>query len=236
MKIAAVCITYLRPRQLGRMIRCFERQDYPDRELIILDDAGQYQNAKGDRWQLISVPRRFRSLGQKRNAAMSLVAPDTKAAAVWDDDDLYMPWALRATVDALERSKVSRPSLVLHPDHAQTLHIHRTGYLFHSGWGFDLDWFWSVGGYGCDNNGEDQELAGKMTTWADPCVCGHLPFLIYPWETTEKPHFSSTGRQADAYDKWGMYAVEPTVIEKWIPKDLEPETWPMADGIKPRKF
>ena len=45
MKIAAVCITYLRPRQLGWMIECFLRQDYPPqrRQLVILDDAGQYE-------------------------------------------------------------------------------------------------------------------------------------------------------------------------------------------------
>jgi len=71
MKLAAVCCTFRRPHLLGELIESFLRQDYPRelRELIILDDAGDYDNQQGDGWQLISMPRRFRSLGEKRNAA-----------------------------------------------------------------------------------------------------------------------------------------------------------------------
>ena len=67
MKIAAVCVTYLRPRQLGWLIHCFLRQDYPaeQRELVILDDAGQYENQSGPDWRLVSVAERFRHAGRK---------------------------------------------------------------------------------------------------------------------------------------------------------------------------
>lgn len=66
MKLAALCCTYLRPHTLGQLVESFLRQDYPRelRELIILDDAGQYGNQEGDGWRLVSVPRRFRSLGE----------------------------------------------------------------------------------------------------------------------------------------------------------------------------
>ena len=60
MKIAAVCCTYLRPKHLGWLIQCFLEQDYPDRELVILDDVDQYDSQRGDRWELVSVRRRFR--------------------------------------------------------------------------------------------------------------------------------------------------------------------------------
>jgi glycosyltransferase involved in cell wall biosynthesis len=53
MKIAVVCVTYNRPRQLGQMIRCFQRQDYARRELVILDDAGQYKPTEGPLWRLV---------------------------------------------------------------------------------------------------------------------------------------------------------------------------------------
>ena len=56
MKIAAVCCTYLRPKHLGWLIKCFLEQDYADRELLILDDAGQYDSQEGDRWRLIDLP------------------------------------------------------------------------------------------------------------------------------------------------------------------------------------
>ena len=106
MKIAAVCCTYLRPKQLGHLIRCFERQDYADRELVVLDDAGQYEPAAGDRWRLVSVRPRFPTLGEKRNAAAGYVSPDVEALAVWDDDDLYLPWALSASVAAAAPGRV----------------------------------------------------------------------------------------------------------------------------------
>jgi glycosyltransferase involved in cell wall biosynthesis len=133
MKIAAVCCTYLRPKALGRLIHCFLQQDYPKRELIILDDAGQYDNQQGDRWRLISVNSRFPTLGEKRNAAVALVADDVEALAVWDDDDLYLPWALRACAEALRVAPWSRPSIVLHPHKNGSLTQHKTCGLFHGG-------------------------------------------------------------------------------------------------------
>ena len=125
MKIAVVCVTYNRPRQLGQMIRCFQRQDYAPRELVILDDAGQYAPTEGPGWRLTSVAERFPTLGEKRNAAARLVSPDAEALAVWDDDDLYMPWALRASAAALEHAAWSRPAWCC--THSPTARCNSTG-------------------------------------------------------------------------------------------------------------
>jgi len=56
------------------MIHCFLEQDYPagQRELIVLDDAGQYENQSGPGWRLVSTAQRFPTLGEKRNAAAAL--------------------------------------------------------------------------------------------------------------------------------------------------------------------
>ncbi|MEZ6097180.1 MAG: hypothetical protein R3C03_23650 [Pirellulaceae bacterium] len=72
MKLAALCCTYLRPQSLGQLIECFLRQDYhrDQRELIILDDAGQYENQSGEGWRLISVPHRFNSLEKSETPAL----------------------------------------------------------------------------------------------------------------------------------------------------------------------
>src|SRR5580765_6828140 len=109
MKITAFCPTLNRPELLGRLIKCFENQTYQDRELIILDDGGQYENQKGDRWEVVSVPRRFASLGEKNNAAIALADFDTWALAKADDDDIYMPWWLESLVDALKRCEFVQP-------------------------------------------------------------------------------------------------------------------------------
>ena len=85
------------------------------RELVILDDAGQYENQSGPRWRLISTTKRFPTLGEKRNAAAALVGDGVDALAVWDDDDFYLPWALSASAAALAGPRGRGPSLVLHP-------------------------------------------------------------------------------------------------------------------------
>ena len=185
MKIAAVCCTYLRPKSLGQMIYCFLQQDYEHRELVIVDDAGQYDGQQGDRWRLVSVERRFPSLGEKRNAAAALVSEDVEALAVWDDDDGYLPWALRASVAALQQADWSRPSLVLHAQVDGTLRQRRTGGLFHGGWAYRRAAFARLGGYPPINNGEDRGLAQRLqragVRQADPCQLGFRPFYVYGW-------------------------------------------------------
>ena len=103
MKIAAVCPTYKRPQLLGRAIHCFLQQTHPDRELVILDDAGQYRNQAGDRWRLVSINKRYDCFGDKRNAVIDMISPDVEGIVCWDDDDVYWPHAIEAVSAALEK-------------------------------------------------------------------------------------------------------------------------------------
>lgn len=183
MKLAAICCTYRRPRLLGHLIECFKRQTYPQkqRELIILDDAGQYFNQSNDGWRIISIPRRFRTLGEKRNACAALVSEDVEGLLVADDDDIYLPHWFEAHADALEKAEWSRPSLYL-AEHQGGLREHLTGGLYHASWAFRRDAFDRVGGYRPINNGEDQELAHRLvqaeTTQYDPCQSAS-PFFVW---------------------------------------------------------
>lgn len=235
MKIAVVCTTYNRPLQLGEMIRCFERQDYPHRELVILDDAGQYDSTEGPGWRLVSNKKRFSTLGEKRNAAAGLIASDVEALAVWDDDDLYMPWALRASVAALANAVWSRPSLVLLPQADGSLRQHQTGGLFHSGWAYRRNAFDRAGGYPQMNNGEDRGLAERFQRLgiaeADPVSLGFLPFLIYRW--AGGAHLSSAGPRG--YENWGQLVIRPTTIEPSEPS-LRLEAANIRPGIHRRTF
>ncbi len=239
MKIAAVCCTYLRPEQLGRMIRCFELQDYPAelRQLVILDDAGQYDDRCGDRWRLVSTDRRYNTLGEKRNAAAELVDDDVEALAVWDDDDLYLPWALRASVAALQIAPWSRPSVVLHPGRNGSLSRHATGGLFHGGWAYTRAAFRQVGGYPAVNNGEDQALAGRLkeagVPQADPIELGFQPFYIYPWSTGQW-HLSSMGRRG--YQRLGVMRGKKTVPMIVDPPNIDLRSPKILPGVRPRMF
>jgi cellulose synthase/poly-beta-1,6-N-acetylglucosamine synthase-like glycosyltransferase len=114
-KLACLCCTYKRPHILEHAVESFLRQDYPKNlcELIVLDDAGQLMPCSQENWHVVSTSRRFRTLGEKRNACAALSNPDVDAYVVWDDDDIYLPHTLRAHADALSRAEWSRPSLFL---------------------------------------------------------------------------------------------------------------------------
>jgi hypothetical protein len=236
MKIAAVCCTYLRPKQLGWLVRCFMEQDYPQRELLILDDAGQYDQAQGDRWQLVSVRRRFRSLGEKRNAAAAMTSPDVDALAVWDDDDLYLPWALSASAAALKVAPWSRPSLVLHERADGKLKQHRTGGLYHGGWAYTREAFQRAGAYPPINNGEDQAFAKRLrragVREADPCRLGFRPFYVYRWGPGAGYHLSGMG--PSGYRQLAERpAPKATLHVTWPPNYPNPTILP---GVNPRGF
>jgi len=236
MKIAAVCCTYLRPGHLGWLIKCFLEQDYPDRELVILDDADQYDNQQGDRWELVSVRRRFRSLGEKRNAAVAMTSPDAGTLAVWDDDDLYLPWALSASVAALGVAPWSRPSLVLHEQADGKLKQHLTGGLFHGGWAYTRDAFERAGGYPPIDNGEDQAFARRLeragTHEADPCQLGFRPFYLYQWGSGAGYHLSGMG--PDGYQKLAERPASKAVLRIDWPSDYRNAT--ILPGVYPRVF
>ena len=188
MKLAALCCTYLRPRSLGELIECFLRQDYPRelRELVILDDAGQYENQSGDGWRLVSIPHRFRSLGEKRNACAALASQDVEGFLVADDDDIYLPHWFSTHAQALSRADWSRPSLVL-LEHQGGLREVETGGLYHGGWAMRRSFMDKVIGYGPHNNGEDQELARRLrasgATELDPCRLAD-PFYLYRYDNS----------------------------------------------------
>jgi len=193
-KITVCVSTYNRPRLLGYLIWCFEHQtNHENREMLILDDAGQLLPTSGDRWQIFSVDERFPSLGAKRNALARLVPTSSDAIAVWDDDDIYMPWALEATCAALEKAPWSRPSLALTPSMGTLRPLRtytqpdRSDRAYQGGWGYRTEAFWQVGGYPADVSvGEDLELARRFMAAgiedADPIALGHTPFYVFgPW-------------------------------------------------------
>jgi hypothetical protein len=185
MKIAAVCCTWCRPERLSYLIRCFELQDHPDCELVILDDAGQYHTQEGHRWKLVSVQDRYPTLGEKRNAASLLISAETEAMAILDDDDLYLPWALSAIDAALRDADWAHPSLVLglRPDKGYTP-CPTTG-LYLGSCGYRRALFERVGGYPAMNSGEDQALAHRFNETgarcSDPIALGYKPYHVYWW-------------------------------------------------------
>jgi hypothetical protein len=81
------------------------------RELILIDDAGVLQNDSCGGWQIISIPRRFRSLPEKFNVIAGLVKGDI--LVVLEDDDIHLQHHISTHVRAMEGRLWSKPSFVL---------------------------------------------------------------------------------------------------------------------------
>lgn len=221
MKIAALCCTYLRPQLLGELIECFARQDYPaaDRELLVLDDAGQYDDQQGPGWRLLSLRTRLPSLGVKRNMIARMAGTHVDAYAIWDDDDIYLPWALSATVAALREAPWSQPGQVLKLDEpAGCFRRHDTFSLrpkadptrraYQGGWGFRRQAFWAVGGYDrALSNGEDRDLANRLKARFGPAaetITERHPDPFYWYRgNTGTWHISGMGPANAGYEKVG---------------------------------
>jgi glycosyltransferase involved in cell wall biosynthesis len=97
--------THNRRSFLPQSIRCFLRQDYPNRELLIIDDGSDAISElvpEDERIRYLRLPARLR-LGAKRN----LACEEARGEFIvhWDDDDWYPPHRISAQVHALvERS------------------------------------------------------------------------------------------------------------------------------------
>ncbi len=220
MRVACLSVTYKRPKELAAVIECFLRQDYPAelRELIVLDDAGQYANQAGNRWRLVSSPVRFRTLGEKRNASAALVSPDVDAYCVWDDDDIYLPWHMSAAVAALKDADYTIP-IVIYTDRRDHLERKQNQYLFHGAWAFRREAFERVGGYPFMQSGQDQGLLRRFKAAqlrrADPIQHDPRPSYVYRWCTVHNRHISAMGK--DSYERLGQLSSVPvtTLVPRW---------------------
>lgn len=191
MKITLLTITWRRPALLGRLIECFNRQTHPDREMVVLDDAGDYPDQPaGDRWRVVSIDRRFQSLGSKRNACAALASPDTEGYLIADDDDFLFPWAMDATSQALERHPWAQPREVFEWARdgqlvrQETFSRQRPNYVdYHTGWSYRRETFESMRGYPVAGE-EDNPVRDHLTRRLGPSgntisAAFPEPFVIY---------------------------------------------------------
>ena len=96
-----MCLTYGRAHLLEEAIASFLRQDYAGvKELIVLNDLAELRlHFDHPEVKIINVEKRFRGLGEKRNASAALCSHDL--LFVWDDDDISLPWRLSYSVEKM---------------------------------------------------------------------------------------------------------------------------------------
>lgn len=149
--ISCLCPTYKRPRCLANAIACFLNQDYPAdrRELIVFDDAGQYEPMWSSRYRIISRKEKVETLPEKMDFLVGQSQGDI--IAIWEDDDVYLPWHLQNIADTYAAggeymvykdvySNYQRPkdgSVIVEPAAGR----------FHASWAFTKELYRLVGGY-----------------------------------------------------------------------------------------
>lgn len=181
--VSCIMPTANRRKFIPRSIEYFLRQDYPEKELIILDDG---EDCVADLIPDDSRIRYFRetkrkNVGTKRNALCKLAQGEI--IAHWDDDDWYPPERLSRQVHALhtENADVVGSS--------QLFFLQNEGahaWQYHYG-GTDRPWvagstlvywqkFWQRNPFPEKQIGEDSAflwtpVAKRVSDLADPCLC-----------------------------------------------------------------
>jgi glycosyltransferase involved in cell wall biosynthesis len=99
--VSCIMPTHNRRAFVAKAIEYFLRQDYPARELVVLDDGDDKVAdlvPAGPSVRYVALPERLR-LGAKRNAAIE--ASRGEIIVHWDDDDWMDPCRISAQVSAL---------------------------------------------------------------------------------------------------------------------------------------
>ena len=108
--VSCIMPTYERRRYMAQAVHSFQQQDYPNRELIVVDDG---KDAIGDLVRDVPNVRYFRvprtSIGAKRNQACQQARGEI--IAHWDDDDWYSPDRLRYQVAPILAGKADLTGL-----------------------------------------------------------------------------------------------------------------------------
>ncbi|HYF94828.1 MAG TPA: class I SAM-dependent methyltransferase [Symbiobacteriaceae bacterium] len=96
--VSCLCPTYGRPRLLREAIWSFLQQDYPNKELVIVNDHPNAISLDRPYPGVVvhNLPARLATMGQKRNETARLARGEILLN--WDDDDLYLPWRITDTV------------------------------------------------------------------------------------------------------------------------------------------
>ncbi len=195
--VSAICLTYGRPAVLEEAIYAFLQQEYPGRkELIVLNDyVDQHLTYDHAEVQVFNVTKRFRTVGEKMNAAVALAAHDL--LFVWDDDDLYLPHRLRFSVDRFEPTQgFFKPNKAWTWDNGALSGPNEN--LFHVGSCWSRALFDAVRGYPAEGTGYDLVFEQRLEQHVPGCTAPYLIqpediYYLYRWAGTGSYHMSSFG-------------------------------------------
>ncbi len=235
MNFLCLCPTYGKPpRLINNAIACFVNQDHQgDNRLLIFDDLGNYANCGDDekRWSLISTNQRRPFLTEKYHFMLGLAFQlynhnwKWDALAVWDDDDIYLPFHLRASEAAIAKGGTwSYPTEVWST--YGNLHREATGGRFHGSLAVGRSYFESKQGWEQTKRADfDQRFISRL----GPLYAGNpigpnfpVPSYVYRWADTQAVHCS--GHMSSPENETWYDRVATNCYTKEVPvADIRPE-------------
>jgi len=212
--VSCACLTYGRPHVLEEAIESFLRQDYAgEKELLILNDFDKQElHFDHPQVKVVNVNKRFKTIGEKRNASVALCSHDN--IFVWDDDDIYLPHRI-----SLSMKKLTKEMPFFKTSNAFFLNIGQMSIksnLFHSSSCWRRELFNDVKGYLAIDSGQDYELEQEMGGLLEGLAVGTdvdavEMYYIYRWAHTKSYHLSDFGRDNPEALKQIEHAIESHV-------------------------
>lgn len=126
--VTCITPTFGRLNFLKEMYWTWNRQDYQNKELLILNDQPDIEiECDNERVRIINLPERMVGLGAKRNMLFENIKPETKYIMPFDDDDLFLPKHISSLVKGLEENPTHHRSKNI--DHFIVKHNHFQGVM-----------------------------------------------------------------------------------------------------------
>lgn len=217
--VSCIMPTYGRPDYVAESVAMFLAQDYPNKELIVLNDcAGQVFTGEFPDVRLINEPSRSRTIGEKRNRCVSMASGEV--VAVWDDDDVYLPWRLSFTISEMQRLRTSfyRPAEHWAYWGTETLHSNQSvpGWPGHAYVAFTKDLWKTVDGYPLMGVGEDagffKRIHRELRETFIKYELAHVDRFGILRGTSQYVHASIEGGTGPLDTKPGNYEIQPKAI------------------------
>ena len=202
-KISCLCITYGRVHFLEEALECFLKQDYPYKELIIVNDLAEQELIfNHPKVKIFNFKERFKTIGEKRNKSVELSSGEILVS--WDDDDINLPWRLTQIAKVFN----ANPNLgYFKPEKSWCQHgpklLLPEGGPFFTTVAFSRKAYNAIGGYKSTNVGEDTDLCYRLVNYLKDNA-KTIPFsneeyaFIYVWNQKDFwYHLSAFGPELD---------------------------------------
>jgi glycosyltransferase involved in cell wall biosynthesis len=224
-KVSCICPTYNRVATqkylLEETVESFLRQDYPNKELIIINDHPKQKillkNPHPEIY-IINYFERFSTLGRKYNHAINSALGEL--ICTWEDDDISLPNRLSVSVDYIGNHKYFNPRSYFFLS-GDIFQFDGQGYS-HNCSMFTKEAWKEVGGYPEVSGPQDAQMDGRLRSLNDTIdgrdSLKHKEwFYIYRWGVSNL-HLSGYHDTQKVYDDYALQATqegEYVLIPHW---------------------